>query len=309
MSYQLWKGKQIMKDYEQLKMMEYPKDRIDLVIDTDAATEIDDQFAIAYALLSRERFHITGIYAAPFAMNEKTKDPNVGMQMSYDEIVNIMHLCGENPDGLVFHGAGAYGAPQPSDASMHLVQLAKNYSPEKPLYVAAIGAITNIATAILQYPDIINRIVLVWLAGNDFDDSPNVYNIYQDVKSAQVVFDSRVPFIHVPCNYVTSHLLTGIPELENCIGRKNALCDYLVENVKKYGENHFAWGKQIWDIGVIGYLMNENFSSCETVSAPILTDNITWSRDYRRHLIKNVKHLDRDAIFRDMYKKLGNLET
>ena len=242
-------------------------------------------------------------------MNEKTKDPNVGMQMSYDEIVNIMHLCGENPDGLVFHGAGAYGAPQPSDASMHLVQLAKNYSPEKPLYVAAIGAITNIATAILQYPDIINRIVLVWLAGNDFDDSPNVYNIYQDVKSAQVVFDSGVPFIHVPCNYVTSHLLTGIPELENCIGRKNALCDYLVENVKKYGENHFAWGKQIWDIGVIGYLMNENFSSCETVSAPILTDNITWSRDYRRHLIKNVKHLDRDAIFRDMYKKLGNLET
>lgn len=125
MSYQLWKGKQIMKDYEQLKMMEYPKDRIDLVIDTDAATEIDDQFAIAYALLSRERFHIRGIYAAPFAMNEKTKDPNVGMQMSYDEIVNIMHLCGENPDGLVFHGAGAYGAPQPSDASMHLVQLAK----------------------------------------------------------------------------------------------------------------------------------------------------------------------------------------
>ena len=49
MSYQIWKGKQIMKDYEQLKMMEYPKDRIDLVIDTDAATEIDDQFAIAYA--------------------------------------------------------------------------------------------------------------------------------------------------------------------------------------------------------------------------------------------------------------------
>ena len=51
-------------DYEGLrtiKMMEYPKDRIDLVIDTDAATEIDDQFAIAYALLSRERFHIRGI--------------------------------------------------------------------------------------------------------------------------------------------------------------------------------------------------------------------------------------------------------
>mgnify|MGYP000762333291 CR=1 FL=1 len=72
MSYQLWKGKQIMKDYEQLKMMEYPKDRIDLVIDTDAATEIDDQFAIAYALLSRERFHIRGIYAAPVSYTHLT---------------------------------------------------------------------------------------------------------------------------------------------------------------------------------------------------------------------------------------------
>ena len=62
---------------------------------------------------------------------KKQNDPNVGMQMSYDEIVNIMHLCGENPDGLVFHGAGAYGAPQPSDASMHLVQLAKKATARK----------------------------------------------------------------------------------------------------------------------------------------------------------------------------------
>lgn len=65
------------------------------------------------------------------------------------------------------------------------------------------------------------------------------------------------------------------------------------------------------DLGYRGHWLSDEreFSSCETVSAPILTDNITWSRDYRRHLIKNVKHLDRDAIFRDMYKKLGNLET
>ena len=140
--------------------------------------------------------------------------------MSYDEIVNIMHLCGENPDGLVFHGAGAYGAPQPSDASMHLVQLAKKLQPGKTALCSRHWGNHKYCYSYFTIPDIINRIVLVWLAGNDFDDSPNVYNIYRDVKSAQVVFDSGVPFIHVPCNYVTSHLLTGIPELEKLYWQK-----------------------------------------------------------------------------------------
>lgn len=294
-----------MKEFERLKMLEYPQGKIDIVIDTDAATEADDPFAIAYALCSGERMNIKGIYAAPFSMNEKTNDPKKGMEMSYAEILRILELCGENKKKIAFRGAAGYGAPQKSEAVEHLIALSENYNRENPLYVAAIGAITNIATAILLEPGIIDRMVLVWLAGNDFNDSPNVYNIYQDVTSAQIIFDSGVPLIHVPCNYVTSHLITGVPELETCIGGKNELCNHLVEMVKEYGNNHYAWGKQIWDIGVIGYLMKEEFGSCEIVSAPILTDNITWSRDYRRHLIKNVKEINRDCIFRDMYQKLA----
>lgn len=295
-----------MKDYERLKMLEYPEGIVDVVIDTDAATEVDDPFAVAYALGSKERLRVLGIYAAPFAMNEKTKDPGMGMEMSYEEIKRILRLCG-HPKELAFRGAAGYGAPKQSPAAEHLIALSKNYGKDKPLYVAAIGAITNVATAILLEPDIVERIVLVWLAGNDFDNSPNVYNIYQDIASAQVIFNSGVPLVHVPCNPVTSHLITGIPELEACIGGKNELCDYLIGRVKEYGEDHFAWGKQIWDVGVIGYLMKEEFAACETVTAPVLTDNLTWGRDYRRHLIKNVKEVSRDDIFRDMYGKLQEI--
>lgn len=38
-----------------------------VVIDTDAANEIDDQFALAWALLSRDEFLLEGVYAAPYS--------------------------------------------------------------------------------------------------------------------------------------------------------------------------------------------------------------------------------------------------
>lgn len=41
--------------------------RVRLVIDTDAANEVDDQFAITWGLLSPERLDIEAIVAAPFS--------------------------------------------------------------------------------------------------------------------------------------------------------------------------------------------------------------------------------------------------
>ena len=79
-----------MTDEKRLAMLKWRDGIVDLVLDTDAATEVDDPFAIAYLLLSPERFRLQAIYAAPFAMNERTQDPAEGMEMSYEEILHIM---------------------------------------------------------------------------------------------------------------------------------------------------------------------------------------------------------------------------
>ena len=243
-----------------LKMLEWKEGILDVVLDTDAATEVDDPFAISYLLLSPERFRVKAVYAAPFSMNERAQDPKTGMEMSYREILNIQKLCHKEGGCEVKKGSASYLSdkkrPVPSAAGSDLAERAMKYSPENPLYVIGIGAGTNIASALLQQPEIISRIVVVWLAGNDFNLSPDVYNIYQDVKAAQVIFDSGVPLLHVPCNFVTSHMITGVPELESCIGGKNELCDYLISIVKDYGQDTFAWGKTIWDLGAVGCLMN-----------------------------------------------------
>ena len=49
------------------RMLEPPSGPVRLIIDTDAANEIDDQFAIAWALLSPEAFEIEGTLVEPFS--------------------------------------------------------------------------------------------------------------------------------------------------------------------------------------------------------------------------------------------------
>ena len=298
-----------LPEEKRISMLQIPEGPIDMVLDTDAATEVDDPFAISYCLLSPERFRIKAIYAAPFAMNERAQDPAKGMEMSVEEIQKVMRLCGAEGSCPVFHGSRAYlkreGGFEDSPAARDLVKRSREYSWENPLYVFGIGAGTNLASALLMDPEIISRIVVIWLAGNDFCLSPDVYNIYQDVRAAQILFDSGVPLIHVPCEPVTSHMITTVPELESCIGGKNELCDYFIQSVKEYGGDTFAWGKTIWDLGAVGWLKEKGWGKMVLTSAPVVTDELTWSRDEARHLIGNVQKLDRDAIFKDAFLKMG----
>src|SRR3712207_6575816 len=52
---------------QRLRLLEPPNGKVRLVIDTDAHNEIDDQFALVWALLSLDKFNIEGVYAAPYS--------------------------------------------------------------------------------------------------------------------------------------------------------------------------------------------------------------------------------------------------
>ena len=72
-----------------LKRLERPKEAADVVLDTDTFNEIDDQYALAYMLLSADRLNVKAIYAAPFS-NEKAAAPAEGMEKSYQEILKLL---------------------------------------------------------------------------------------------------------------------------------------------------------------------------------------------------------------------------
>ena len=280
-----------------------------MVLDTDTYNEIDDQFAVVHALLSRERLDVEAIYAAPFH-NKRSSGPADGMEKSYQEILRLLDMLGVDAGGLAHRGSTAYLAdpetPCESSAVADLVERASG-DDSSPLYVVAIGAITNVASAILTRPEILNHIVVVWLGGHAFHwRDTREFNLMQDILAARVIFDSGVPLVHIPCNGVTTHLHTTVPELEAHVAGRGAIGDYLVGIFKKYHEDHYAWSKVIWDIAPIAWLINDAWVPTELVHSPLVTDQLTWSFDASRHFIRSAYRLDRDAIFRDFFTKIDS---
>lgn len=300
-----------MSDAEMLRRLTLPEGKLDMVLDTDTYNEVDDQFALAYCLLSPERLNVEAIYAAPF-YNDRSTGAEDGMEKSYDEIVRLLGKMGRSAEGFVLKGSRSFmaGATTPVDspAARDLIARAMARDEDKPLYVVAIGAITNVASAILMEPAITRKIVVIWLGGHPTSfPFATEFNLSQDVHAANVVLDSGVPLILIPCLGVASHLLSTVPELKEAIGGKNDLCDALVELYAAYESDHFGWAKEIWDVSTIGFLINPEWVPTKIVHAPMLTEDSHWAFDDRRHFMREAYFCARNPIFKDMFTKLASL--
>lgn len=303
-----------MTEAERINNLRVPEGIVDCVLDTDAFNEIDDQFAIALMMKSG-KLNVKALYAAPF-FNDNSSSPEDGMEKSYNEILKLLDLMNkEDMKKNVFRGSRQYltdeKTPVESPAARHLCELASGYSIEKPLYVVTIGAITDIASAILMKPEIAEKIVVVWLGGNDVHWGSNYeFNLIQDIAAVRAVFDSGCPFVQLPCNGVVSAFYTTQPELEYWIKGKNALCDYLYENTVKAAEQYAkgkVWSRIIWDVCAAAWLLNDGgrFMDAVTDHIPYLTYENRYAFDMRRHTYLRVTFIKRDALFGELFRVLA----
>ena len=211
-------------------------------------------------------------------------------------------------------------------------------SSEETLYVAAIGAPTNIASALLMEPELVKKIVVIWLGGQPLYFPHGIeFNLMQDIEASRVLFNSGVPLVLIPCMNVASLLTITEPELEKYMKGKNAICDYLSsivlgafadpraagaapmmpaimrqinmkqredrsnEYLSQFASVHNAWSRIIWDISTIAFLKNPNWTPSTLANSPVLNDDLTWGNvDNTRHLIRVVNYCWRDLIFGDM---------
>ncbi len=246
---------------------------------------------------------------------------NIGMEKSYQEILLVLDKMNMRDTLKVYRGAdrylGSYDTPVESDAVTHLIETARTASPDAPLYVVAIGAPTNVASALLLAPDIINNIVVTWTAGYPttvMDVFQESFNMEQDMLSSQLLFDSGVPQVYLPGFHVGVQLGLSLPEMEAWVKGKGAIGDYLYE---LYTDNphypfqgfdtddHFARTWIIWDLVNFAWLMNPEWVPTYMIDTPYLSDDRKWIRQGNpRHIMREALDLNRDAIFRDFFHKL-----
>jgi len=305
-----------MTENQYFKNLSVPQGKIDVVLDTDTYNEIDDQFAMAYMLKCTDRICVKGICAAPF-LNDRSVSASDGMNKSYNEIKKLLKLTDkEELEPIVFKGSEDYllneTTPIESEAADFMAELSNNYSPEYPLYFVAIGAITNVASAILKNPAMKENCVIVWLGGHAISESKAAFefNMRQDIAAARVVMGCGVPFVQLPCKGVVDHFLTSKYELEYWLKGKNELCDYLYENTVMEAESYAKgkpWTRVIWDVTAVAWLLNDNmkFMNARLIPSPIPEYDENYAFDGNRHFIKYVYDIDRDALFEDLFNKLA----
>lgn len=300
-----------MTNEQRIKNLSVPSGRIDVVLDTDAFNEIDDQFAIAYLLRSKDKLNTVALYAAPF-YNSNSEGPEDGMEKSYDEINKLLSLMGERKD--VFKGSREYlkneNTPVESEAAIDLVKRAKEYSPEAPLYVVAIGAITNIASAILLDRAVAENTVLIWLGGHslEYHDTAE-FNMKQDIAAARVIYNSGIPYVQLPCNGVVSGFTISKPELQYWLENKNPIADYLAKNAIKAADSYALgkpWTRVIWDVTAVAWLLNdgEEFMRSRIIDAPIPDYDNKYKINPHGYCQRYVYYIKRDALMNDLITKL-----
>ena len=290
-----------------VERLEPPTGLVDVVLDTDTFNDIDDQFAVVYAMLAKNHVALQAIYAAPFH-NLRSSSPEDGMRKSLEEIERLLQRLGDRPSGGVLPGSTRWltgsAGPEVSPAATDLIERALAASP--PLYVLACGAITNVASALQIEPAIADKIVVVWVTGNP-QSHPNAadFNIKQDPDAARFLFDCGVPLVHIPCVNVAKHLRISLPELAAYARDVSPIGEYLYEIVSDHiGEDSFGVTRVIHDIAPVAWVINPDWLPSRLVASPILTERMTWSINGYRHLIRECDGLKRDTIFRDFFALL-----
>src|SRR5215203_3490986 len=280
-----------------------------VVINTDAKNEADDQFAIVHALLSPS-LEVRGLIAAHFG----TSRSNRSMEESREEIDLLLDLLGVEHHVTVANGAPAAisneQTPMDSAGAQLIIAESKLATAQEPLFVAFLGPLTDMASAILLDPGIVQRdLVVIWIGGVGYggvETYPGVeFNLGNDIAAANVVFDSGITVWQVPSN-VYSQVSVSYTELEEKIGGTSKLADYLINQMIEW--NRIYWpepieSRSLGDSPAISLLLYPRGGNFRIVRAPRFGQEGHYLPG-SRHPIRVVESVDVRFLLEDMFAKI-----
>jgi purine nucleosidase len=178
-------------------------------IDSDTGNEMDDLYAIV-RLLKEPGVEVVGLSSAHFnnpdllvfekwnAYDTKGLNTLHDSQRLNELILNTMGLAQiPHPEGADRQIGRAWGGTEPrnSPAVKHIVQLVNSLPEGEKLDILTLGALTNIASAIIMAPEILPRIRVYALGARYYLDkkawSKNEFNIRNDLNAFDYLLDLK----------------------------------------------------------------------------------------------------------------------
>lgn len=250
----------------------FKKKTTSIIIDTDSGNEIDDLFAITRALISPE-LEIIGLTSAQWEFSEIAGDSSLESSQRINEKILELLKMKDIP-----HPKGAPGmlryseepVPRPSPAAEFIIQKALETNKNKKLDIVSLGALTNIASAIIMNPDIIPKIRL-YTMGLKYDVktktwNKNEFNTRNDLDAMDIVLNSAGLEMHIMTATASKDLVISSEEVEKYFLNRGGIWDYLLTK----WEQRFPEDEEriMWDLAIIEALLDEELVKSEETLTP-----------------------------------------
>ena len=279
--------------------------RTRVVINSDAKNQADDQFAIVHALLTPS-FELHGLIPAHFGSTRSV----TSLRDSHDEVMLLLRLMGLEGKVTVADGAAAAipDANTPArSAGADLIDAQALKNDPRPLHVACIGPLTDLASAILIAPEVVRRdLRVVWIGGGYWPVGNRDTNLANDITAANVVARSGVEIWQVPMR-AYRHMGVSHAELHERVQGKGEIGRYLVEGA--LAVNPRVDGpiehRSLGDSAAIGVMIYPECGVSEWVPGPEYNELMSYVHTGRNRPVKLYHNVDQRFILEDMFAKLA----
>ena len=262
-----------------------------VIIDADTGNEVDDLYALARILLDPS-IEVTALNAAHWQTSHWTVENS--MENSHRLNQELLGKLGLKVN--TFRGASArmYDWGDRAQHSAAAYEIIKQAKADDKVYIIALGALTNVASAVFIEPDIASKLELYWLGTTmDFDTGVlkrNDFNPLMDPFALDYLLDSEVKMNIIPVN-VASKMKIDFDEMEKKIGNH-----YLGKHLQKRWIDHIDGDRRsrtLWDLALVSIFLHPDFAE---------TKIINTSKDSGNRPITFYKSIDTRAIYQDFYK-------
>lgn len=280
--------------------------KIRVIINADTKNEVDDQYAIVQALLT-ESFDLRGIIPTHFGQ----KKSKTSQKDSYDETMLLLDLM-NMVDSVRVENGGTHAlidetTPVESKGARLIIEEAMKED-AGALYIAFLGPLTDMASALLLEPEIAKKdIKVIWIGGRDWPKGGWEYNLGNDISAANVIFKSDLEVWQVPRN-VYRMMPVSFAELTQRVKPHGEIGRYLVDNLIEFNNEWTSRPTEyriLGDSPAIGLMLFDDCGRYSMKSAPEIDGDMNYVHTGKNRPIRVYKNIDARFILEDLYAKLA----
>lgn len=260
-----------------------------MILDTDAANEVDDHYAVALALGFPERIRLEGFVAAHYGKAEH-------IEKSYQDIELILAKAGKAGAFPIKRGSPPMKSLDDAPASEgvdFIVERARAATPEDPLWLVLLGPATNGVLALRKDPAIADRLVIFWHGRSAWPEKCANFNAKNDVPAARLSFEQRSRYVLFDTG---THLRLPMEESERRFAPLGPLGEHL-HAIRRRAKHWMRDDKAMFDLGDIAALVEPACAKSERTAAPSVREDQTYDFARTHGDLLRIKAVDRGRCY------------